>query len=121
MPYTYSFEKLQVWHDARRLVKMVYQVTEQLPVAEKYGLISQMRRASVSIVSNIAEGTGRSTKKDQAYFYQMAFSSLIELLNQLILSNDLEYIGKDELLQIRTEIELTSNKINALRKSRLIK
>jgi hypothetical protein len=51
----------------------------------------------------------------------MTFSSLIELLNQLICSNNLEYIGKDELLQLRTEIELTSNKINALHKSRLIK
>jgi four helix bundle protein len=69
MPYIYSFEKLQVWHDARRLVKMVYQVTEQLPAAEKYGIINQMRRASVSIVSNISEGTRRSTEKDQAYFF----------------------------------------------------
>jgi four helix bundle protein len=69
MPYTYSFEKLQVWHDARRLVKMVYQVTEQLPATEKYGIINQMRRASVSIVSNISEGTRRSTEKDQAYFF----------------------------------------------------
>jgi four helix bundle protein len=73
MPYTYSFEKLQVWHDARRLVKMVYQVTEQLPVAEKYGLISQMRRASVSVVSNIAEGTGRSTKKIRHTFIRWHF------------------------------------------------
>lgn len=88
MTYISSFEKLQVWNDARGLVKQVYTLTEQFPITEKYGLVSQMRRAVVSVVSNIAEGSGRSSQKDQAHFYQIAFSSLIELLNQFIIVND---------------------------------
>lgn len=118
MTYIYSFEKLQVWNDARSLVKQVYTLTEQLPTTEKYGLVSQMRRAAVSVVSNIAEGSGRTSQKDQARFYQIAFSSLIELLNQFIIANDLNYISQNALMDIRTEIEKVSNKLNALRKSR---
>jgi len=108
-----------VWQDTRLLVKNLYRVTEQLPETEKYGLTSQMRRSSVSIISNIAEGSGRTSAKDQAHFYQLAFSSLIELLNQLIIAKDLEYIQQDDLVQLRSTIEMISNKLNALRKSRL--
>lgn len=118
MTYIYSFEKLQVWNDARGLVKQVYTLTEQFPTTEKYGLVSQMRRAAVSVVSNIAEGSGRTSQKEQAHFYQMAFSSLIELLNQFIIANDLNYISQNALMDIRSEIEKVSNKLNALRKSR---
>ena len=117
MRYIYAFEKLQVWHDARALVKKIYELTENLTAEEKYGLGSQMRRSGVSFVSNIAEGSGRSSKKDQANFYQMAFSSLIELLNQLIISHDLTCISDEDLHLFREEIEMISNKINALRKS----
>lgn len=117
MRYIYAFEKLQVWHDARALVKEIYKLTESLPAEEKYGLSSQMRRSGVSVISNIAEGSGRSSKKDQAHFYQMAFSSLIELLNQLIISHDLTFISDEDLHVLRKEIEKISNKINALRKS----
>lgn len=119
MNYTYAFEKLQVWHDSRNLVKNIYGVTEQIPATEKYGLTSQMRRAAVSVVSNIAEGTGRTSPKDQAHFYQLAYSSIIELLNQLIISKDLCYIKESELDTVREEIEMISNKLNALRNSSL--
>jgi len=119
LTYTYAFEKLQVWHDARNLVKLVYTVTEQFPTTEKYGLTNQMRRAAVSVVSNISEGSGRTSPKDQAHFYQLAFSSLIELLNQFIIANDLGYISQNGIMAVRTEIEMISNKLNALRKSRL--
>ena len=88
-------------------------------MVETYGLTSQMRRAAVSVVSNIAEGSGRATKKDQAYFYQVAYSSLIELLNQLIIANDLEYITIENLKNLRSDIEIISGKLNALRRSRL--
>ena len=64
--YTYSFEKLQVWKDAKELAKVIYALTGNFPAEEKFGLISQLRRASVSIASNIAEGSARQTSKDQA-------------------------------------------------------
>ena len=119
MNYMYAFEKLQVWHDSRALVGKIYAVTEQIPGAEKYGLTSRMRRAAVSVVSNIAEGTGRTSPKDQAHFYQLAYSSIIELLNQLIISKDLSYIKESELATVREIIEMISNKLNALRNSSL--
>jgi four helix bundle protein len=118
MKYTYAFEKLEVWQDARELVKSIYQLTTNFPRSELYGLVSQMRRAAISVVSNIAEGTGRGSLKDQARFYQIAFSSLIEVLNQLIISQDLKYIDETMQLNMRTQIEKVSNKLNALWQSR---
>jgi four helix bundle protein len=117
--YKFSFEKLDVWQDSRALTKLIYEVTKSFPDSEKFGLINQMRRASVSVSSNIAEGSSRTSKKDQAHFYQIAYSSLMELLNQIIISNDLEFLNEGNEVQIRNNIGKVSNKLNALRKSRL--
>ena len=117
--YTYSFEKLHVWQQARLLTKEVYITTSSFPGEEKFGLVSQMRRAVISVSSNIAEGSSRKSEKDQAHFYTTAYSSLVELLNQLILSFDLELIQKEEYDELRTSIELISNQLNNLRKSAL--
>ena len=68
MNYKYGFEKLQVWQDARQLVKIIYKLTAKYPSSEKFGLTNQMRRCAVSISSNLAEGTGRNSSKDQAHF-----------------------------------------------------
>jgi len=116
MNYTYSFEKLQVWHDSRELVKMIYSITRKFPVTEKYGLVNQVNRCAISVVSNIAEGSGRTSAKDQAHFYQIAFSSIIELLTQLIIGNDLVYLSETDLNNARSLIEKISNKLNTLRK-----
>ncbi len=119
--HTYSFEKLEVWQLAKKLVVRIYKITSQFPVEEKYGLVSQLRRVSVSICSNLAEGSGRSTPKDQGNFYNNAYSSLMEVLNQLLISQDLNWITANDLGSLRTDIELISSKINSLRKSVLIK
>ncbi|GAA3556182.1 hypothetical protein GCM10022395_04450 [Snuella lapsa] len=66
MPYTFSFEKLNVWGDSKELVKLIYLITKEFPNEERYGLTNQLRRASVSISSNLAEGTSRNTNKDKA-------------------------------------------------------
>lgn len=71
----------------------------------------------ISVSSNIAEGFSRKTKKDQAHFYTIAYSSLIELLNQIILSLDLIYIDNEQYLELRSSVELISNQMNALRNS----
>ena len=77
--YTYSFEKLDVWKEAKEFTKSIYILTSTYPDSEKFGLISQLRRASVSICSNIAEGSARNSFKDKAHFTTMAFGSAIEV------------------------------------------
>ena len=113
----YSFEKLEVWKVSRELVKDVYQVTSAFPQDEKFGLTSQLRRASISISSNIAEGSTRGSKKDQSKFYEISFGSLIEVLNQLIIATDLTFLQENELTTLRSKIELTGRMLNALHKS----
>ncbi|MBP2282921.1 four helix bundle protein [Flavobacterium sp. CG_23.5] len=113
--YTYSFEKLEVWKEAKEFAKSIYILTSTYPDSEKFGLISQLRRASVSICSNIAEGSARNSYKDKAHFTTMAFSSAIEVLNQLILSFELNIIIEDEYLKLRQNIESVTNKLNGLR------
>jgi four helix bundle protein len=113
--HTYAFEKLTVWQDTRGLVKLIYTTTRKFPEDEKFGLVSQIRRAIVSVSSNIAEGTARNTKKDQAYFYNIAYSSLMEVLSQVILSCDLEFITTDQYVELRASIEQISPQLNSLR------
>jgi len=113
--YTYSFEKLEVWKESINLAVKMYNTTHLFPSDEKFGLTSQMRRCSVSVSSNIAEGTARLTPKDKAHFMTVAYSSTIELLNQTIISKELNFITNDDDLNIRQDIESITNKINALR------
>ncbi len=117
--YTFAFEKLTVWQNTRTLVKEIYKITRSFPEDEKFGLVSQMRRAIISVSSNIAEGSSRSTKKDQANFYTIAFSSLMEVLSQVILSWDLEFINETQYNDLRTPIEEISIQLKALRNAAL--
>lgn len=117
--YKYSFEKLEVWQLSRELVKEIYRVTSSFPTEEQFGLTRQLRRASISISSNLAEGSSRKSWKDQAHFTQMSYGSLMEVLNQLIISIDLEFIGSAELNKIRPKIETIGNKLNSFRNSQL--
>jgi len=77
-------------------------------------MTSQLRRAIISVCSNLAEGSSRRTKKDQVHFYNIAFSSLMETLNQLIISNDLEYLDDQSLTELRKDIHPVSAMINSL-------
>ena len=115
----FSFEKLLFWDEIRVLVKDIYKITSSFPDDEKFGLISQMRRSSISISSNIAEGTSRVSSKDQAHFSQIAYSSMMELLSQTIVSVDLGYMSIENQNNVREKIENLSRQINALRKSQL--
>ncbi len=117
MAKEYSFEKLTVWQDSRKLVTIIYKLTKLFPSDELFGLTNQMRRASISISSNIAEGSGRTTKADQANFYKIAYSSMMELLNQLIISKDLDYINDGTLSNIRELIDSIAAKLSGLRNS----
>lgn len=87
-----SFQDLRAWQVCHELVLMVYKMTKQFPDEERFGLTSQIRRASVSITSNIAEGFSRFSYADKARFYQMAQASHAEVQNQLIIARDIGYI-----------------------------
>jgi len=78
----FSFEKLVVWQKSKDLSIHIYRITSSFPKEEKFGLISQLRRCAVSIASNLAEGSGRNSSKDKARFSEIAYGSLLELLNQ---------------------------------------
>jgi len=112
--YTFSFERLEVWNKSRLLTKRIYLTTKSFPESEKFGIVSQLRRAVISICSNIAEGSSRKSKKDQAHFYNIAFSSLMETLNQLIISNDIEYIDDNNMTELRKDIHVISLMLNNL-------
>lgn len=97
-----TYRELNAWKEARILCNMVYRITEALPKSERYGLSSQMRRAAVSILSNIAEGYGRDGAKEYVHFLRISCGSAYELETQIILCSDLHYIEKmqaDELHQ----------------------
>lgn len=93
----YGFERLEVWKLSRVLVGLVYTLTADFPKSELYGLTSQIRRAAISVPSNIAEASGRSGDKDRKKFYRYAYGSLMELLNQMIISVDLNYCSESQL------------------------
>lgn len=102
-----SYKDFIVWQKSMLLVKMVYQTTANFPKNELFGIISQMRRSSISIPSNIAEGFGRKSHKDQDQFYYIAYGSSLELETQLLLARDLRFISDKEfelILSLLTEI-----------------
>lgn len=117
----FSFEKLIAWQKARELALEIYKITKLFPKDELFGITSQMRRCSVSVASNLAEGSGRNSIKDKARFTEIAYGSALELLNQLILSFDFEYIEEQKYIEIREKITEVTVLINGLYKSQLPK
>ncbi len=91
-----SYRDLRVWQQAMKLAEQVYRVTENLPKHELYGLTAQIRRAAISIPSNIAEGKGRRTDRDFSNFLFHARGSLLELETQIMLAQHLQYLSEQE-------------------------
>lgn len=117
--YRFGFEKLEVWQKARKLTVEIYRLTEKFPEREKFGLTNQLRRASVSIGANIAEGATRSSAKEQVHFSSISYGSLMETMSHLIISVDLNFITEEDLLLLRNMIQSLSLKINNLRNTQL--
>lgn len=117
----FSFEKLIAWQKGRELALIIYKTTKQFPKDETFGLTSQMRRCSISIASNLAEGSGRNSYKDKARFSEIAYGSSLELLNQVILCYDFEYINENEYLLVREKITEVNMLIDGLYKSQMMK
>jgi four helix bundle protein len=105
---------LRVWKESMQLVKMIYEVTSSLPDDERFGLISQMRRASVSIPSNIAEGSARQTKKESIQFYSIARGSLSELDTQVELCDTLGLLSQSSIKKVSDQIETVGALLNGL-------
>lgn len=115
----FSFEKLIAWQKGRELAILIFKTTKNFPKDEMFGLTSQMRRCSISIASNLAEGSGRSSMKDKARFSEIAYSSSLELLNQIILSHDFDYVDENQYIQIREKITEVNMLIDGLHKSQV--
>jgi S23 ribosomal protein. len=100
-----DFRQLKVWEKSHQLALAVYSATKEFPKEELYGLTSQIRRASMSIPTNIAEGCGRNTEADFARFLQIAMGSASETEYQLILAHDLEFLPKDSYEKLHNDVE----------------
>ncbi len=112
-----SFRELKVWQLGMDLAERVYLLTNSFPKSETYGLTSQIRRSSVSIPSNLAEGHGRNSTKEFLQFIAIAFGSICELETQLLLSHRLNYINTDELETTSALLTETRKTIRGLQKA----
>ncbi len=112
-----SFTDLHTWQAGHSLALDVYELTKKFPDAEQFSLTSQMRRAAISITSNIAEGFSRSTIKDRVHFYIMSLGSLTELQNQALLSRDIGYITSEDFDPIAKQSVTVHKLLNGLIKS----
>ena len=110
----FSFQKLNVWQEAKKLVVDVYHLLDEFPNFEKYALCDQIRRAVVSVPSNIAEGSGRKSMKEQIRFLEISYGSLMETYNQLLIAIDLTYITEESVEVIKPRIDSVAKMINGL-------
>jgi four helix bundle protein len=113
----YNFESLEVYELANDFVLRVYSITNKFPKEELFGLTSQIKRASISVVLNIVEGSGRGSKKDFARFINQAVGSLLEAKAGLLLGVKLGYCGEEEIIGIMALIDELFSKLIAFRKS----
>lgn len=109
-----DFIDLYSWQESHKLVLMIYKIIKKFPKEETFALSDQMRRASVSITSNIAEGFGRQTIKEKIQFYYQAQGSLSEIKNQLLISKDLNYISSNEFTEIFNQANLSHQLLHGL-------
>ena len=113
------FQKLIVYQQAKELVKLIYAVIKKFPSDERYALCDQLRRSVISIPSNSAEGMGRIAEKEQSHFINIAFGSLMEVLAQIDIAKDLDYITKEEYTQVESLVDEIGKMLSSLRAKRV--
>lgn len=113
----HNFRQLQIWREGMFIAKATYLLTNNMPSAEKFGLISQISRCAVSVPSNIAEGSSRSSNKEFAHFLSIALGSLFELETQILLSVDLGFLASENVESLLNEIILLQKKISTFKKT----
>jgi four helix bundle protein len=109
-----DFRKLEIWKNGIEIVKHIYDLSEKLPLEEKFGLRSQITRAAVSIPSNIAEGCSRNSEIEFKRYLEISFGSLFEVETQLVMAKELEFIEPKELEIIFDLIKIEAKMINSL-------
>ncbi len=115
----FNFEKLDVWQKAIDFADLIYNETRAFPAEERFGLTNQLRRAAVSISSNIAEGSSRSSKSDFARFVEIAAGSVFEVVSQAFIAHRQGFLSEDQFRKIYTDAEELSRMLSGLRKSLL--
>lgn len=112
----FRFEKLEVWREAMKYASKVYDLTEKFPKEELFGLTSQLRRAALSIPSNIAEGSGASTVKDFSHSLDIAIKSTIETVSELLFAQLRGYVGGETVRLLYEEAEVLVKRIQGLKR-----
>ena len=115
----FNFEKLDVWQKAIDFADLIYNKTRAFPSDERFGLTNQLRRAAVSISSNIAEGSSRSSKSDFARFVEIATGSVFEVVSQAFIAHRQSFLSQDQFRKIYADAEELSRMLSGLRKSLL--
>lgn len=101
----HNFREIKAWQKAIKLASVVYEITKSFPIEEKCALTSQVKRTVVSISSNIAEGSGRKTKKDFSHFLDMALGSAFELESEILVAIELEFISKEQCIELLVSLD----------------
>lgn len=109
-----SFRNLDAYIEGKNIVKEVYCLLKQFPVEERYAMCDQIRRAAISITSNIAEGSGRKSTKEKIHFIEISYGSLMEVLSQLDIACDLKYITQTEFNDIEKKIDHEARLLSGL-------
>ena len=112
----YNYKDLDLYKAAKDLVLSVYALLRKFPKEEQYALCDQLRRAVISVPSNIAEGSGRTSAKDQAHFFEMAFGSLMEVDCQIDIAQDLGYVSLDEHKTVTIQISQVAALLSGMRR-----
>ena len=118
MSEVFSYRNLRVYQQAKDFTIYVYRLLRQYPKEEQYALCDQLRRAVISVPSNIAEGMGRSSVKEQIHFIEIAFGSLCEVMCQLELSYELNFIDKNQLSESEEQVKSIAQMLSGLRNSK---
>lgn len=119
MDKKYEYQNLDAYKEAKALVILVYMLLKKFPCEEQYALCDQLRRAVISIPSNIAEGSGRTSAKDQAHFFEMAFGSLMEVNCQIDIAHDLGYITNEDIENVEKHVRAIAALLSGLRRKLL--
>ena len=115
MELDFNYRKLIVYSKSKDLVKSTYSLLKKFPKEEQYALCDQIRRAVISVPSNIVEGNARASEKEKARFFDIAYGSLMESLCQLEIAKELRYISNEELLSIELQVQEIAKLLSALR------
>ena len=118
MEKKYNFKNLAAYKESKALVIIVYKLLKKFPKEETYALCDQLRRAVVSIPSNLAEGSGRTSAKDQAHFFEISYGSLMEVSCQIDIAHDLCYITQEDVDIVEHQVGTIAALLSGLRNKR---